>query len=118
MPSLSMNRRRVLTMLGGLGVLAACGTDDSGSSTTPPSTSAASTSPSTSPSTSTSGAAATTKPSDAPPADLTSTPAETGGPFPADGSNDNGSGSVANVLADPRSVRSDIRSDLDGSNTQ
>ena len=34
------------------------------------------------------------------------------------GSNDNGEGTVANVLADSRSVRSDIRSDLDGSNTQ
>ena len=46
------------------------------------------------------------------------TPSETGGPFPADGTNDNGNGQVANVLADARSVRSDIRSDLDGSNTQ
>src|SRR5689334_11680087 len=100
MAPLSMNRRRVLTMLGGLGVLAACGSDDSGSSAT---TAVAST-------------AAT--PTTAASADLSATPGETGGPFPADGSNDNGDGEVANVLADPRSVRSDIRSDLDGSNTQ
>lgn len=48
----------------------------------------------------------------------TATPGETGGPFPADGSNDNGTGLTADVLGDERSVRRDIRSDLDGSNTQ
>lgn len=48
----------------------------------------------------------------------TVTPSETGGPFPADGSNGNGSGGEANVLDDDGIVRADIRSDLDGSNTQ
>ncbi len=48
----------------------------------------------------------------------TTTPDETGGPFPSDGSNDNGEGQTANVLADPRSVRQDIRADLDGGNVQ
>jgi protocatechuate 3,4-dioxygenase beta subunit len=51
-------------------------------------------------------------------ADLTATPEETGGPFPADGSNDNGAGGTADVLHDPRALRSDIRSDVDGSNAQ
>ena len=46
------------------------------------------------------------------------TPAETGGPFPADGSNENGSGEISNLLVDQRTMRSDIRADLDGSNVQ
>lgn len=50
--------------------------------------------------------------------DLTATPAETGGPFPADGSNEDGGGSIVNILTDSRSVRSDITADLDGSNVQ
>ena len=42
---------------------------------------------------------------------------ETAGPFPSNGSNTN-AGVTKNVLADSRVFRSDIRSDLDGSNTQ
>ena len=48
----------------------------------------------------------------------TPTPSETGGPFPSDGSNDDGAGGLADVLHDSRALRRDIRSDLDGSNTQ
>jgi len=121
MTPLAMNRRRVLTMLGGLGVLAACGSDDSGSSTTAATTGTTGAPSSTAPSTtasSTTASSTSASATAAAQADLTTTPGETGGPFPADGSNDNGDGDVANVLADPRSVRSDIRSDLDGSNTQ
>ena len=45
-------------------------------------------------------------------------PEETNGPFPADGSNDNGSGTLADVLTDSRVVRSDITANLDGSDQQ
>lgn len=44
-------------------------------------------------------------------------PQETAGPFPGDGSNSNSAGE-ADVLAENNVVRSDIRSNLDGSNTQ
>lgn len=43
---------------------------------------------------------------------------ETGGPFPADGSNTNGNGSAANALDDAGILRADIRSDTDGSDLQ
>lgn len=53
------------------------------------------------------------------------TPTETGGPFPADGSSMGGSaaagsdnGAAYNVLADPGFVRVDMRSNIDGSDTQ
>lgn len=94
-----LTRRRALALLGAGGaatLLAACGSDATGSTTA---------------ATAGTAAAAVT-------GDLTATPEETGGPFPADGTNDDGEGTVANVLLDARSVRSDIRSDLDGSNTQ
>ena len=126
-----LSRRRLLMLagLGGAGVLAACGDDSSRAASGPtstssatsssaaPSTSAASTSsvPSTVASTSSVAAPSSTT---AGSGDLTATPSETGGPFPADGSNDNGNGQVANILADARSVRSDIRADLDGTNVQ
>ena len=42
---------------------------------------------------------------------------ETAGPFPANGTNTSG-GVTKNVLTDARAFRTDIRSDLDGSNTQ
>ena len=43
-------------------------------------------------------------------------PTETGGPFPADGSNQNGAGGLANVLDKPAVFRTDMTTDLDGSN--
>ncbi|HMS15174.1 MAG TPA: hypothetical protein PKD80_18945 [Microthrixaceae bacterium] len=114
-PTPTLHRRAFFStaaaVVGGT-VLAACGSDDSatGASTTTTTTGGSSTSSSTTAAASASSTAATGGGAE--------TPSETGGPFPADGSNDNGEGTVANVLADSRSVRSDIRSDLDGSNTQ
>lgn len=106
-----LSRRRALTLfgLGSAAVLVGC---SQGSDAVPGpsavaddgSTGAATTAP-------TGDAASTAAPT-------TATPSETGGPFPADGSNDNGDGATADVLHDPRAVRTDIRSDLDGSNTQ
>jgi protocatechuate 3,4-dioxygenase beta subunit len=124
-----MHRRRALSLigLGGIGLIAAaCNSSSSGggSSATTAATATSGTSGTTASTatTATSQSAATTATtataSTVAAADLTPTPEETGGPFPADGSNDNGAGRVANVLADSRAVRSDIRSDLDGSNTQ
>jgi protocatechuate 3,4-dioxygenase beta subunit len=129
-PDTPISRRTALSLLGvgAAGLLAAC--SDSSSiatpSTSPTSTAPTSTAPtSTASSTSSLGtnAAADTTPAasttraggDVP---TVQTPGETGGPFPADGSNDNGSGTIVNILKDPRSMRTDIRSDLDGSNTQ
>lgn len=112
-PPGAMHRRQALSILGlgGFGLLAAaCGSSGGGSSATTATTAADS--PVT-----TSGSVSTTA-AMAAATDLTATPGETGGPFPADGSNDNGEGTVANILADSRAVRTDIRSDLDGSNTQ
>lgn len=99
-------RRRMLALLGlgGAGVLAACSRTEA--SVGNPTTSTAGTTIGSS--VASSGAAAASE----------STPGETGGPFPSDGSNDNGAGTMADVLHDPRVVRSDIRADLDGSNVQ
>jgi protocatechuate 3,4-dioxygenase beta subunit len=123
-----MHRRQALSLigLGGMGLIAAaCASSNNGGSTSTTATAGtagttasttgttASTAATTASTTATTAATATTTVSD-----LTRTPEETGGPFPADGTNDNGAGSVADVLADRRSVRSDIRSDLDGSSTQ
>lgn len=116
------SRRTALTMLGftGLGlVIAACGGDDTTSTTSSgadATTGTAADTQATTAATTADTSAATTAATVSD--DLTETPEETGGPFPSDGSNDNGDGTVANILADARSVRSDIRSDLDGSNTQ
>ncbi len=96
---------RALGLLGagaGLVTIAACSGESSSASST---SSAASSSSSDSSSTTADG-------------DCTATPPETGGPFPADGTNDDGNGSEANVLDDDGIIRADIRSDLDGSDTQ
>lgn len=104
-------RRRALGLLGGAGVaavLAACGSDaDSGAST-----SSSSAADRTSTSTSGSGSASPTSVATSGSAECVATPEETAGPFPADGSNG------PNVLDDAATVRSDIRSDQDGSDTQ
>jgi len=106
----------------GLGLLVACGDDDDSSSgtsspnttgspaTTTPTTTAATTQATTAATTATSAAAAA--------GEYLDFPEETNGPFPADGSNDNGSGELANVLTDARIVRSDVTANLDGSDQQ
>jgi protocatechuate 3,4-dioxygenase beta subunit len=130
-----IDRRRALRLLGlgGIAALAACSTSSPSSSseaavpsTGPSTTQVPSIGPSTTlaPSTTVGGAAATTSTTAAPVATTAavdpaaSTPGETGGPFPADGTNGNGAGATADVLSDRRSVRRDIRGDLDGSNVQ
>jgi protocatechuate 3,4-dioxygenase beta subunit len=98
----TMNRRRALGLLGGVGALAAlaaCSTATGSTSTGSPSSS--SSSGSSSSSTSSSNADGT----------LTEVPDETAGPYPGDGSN------VANVLDDSGIVRSDIRSSFGSSTT-
>ena len=101
------DRRQVLGLLGGLGgigllTLAGCGSSDSDAAGTRSrsgsgASSSGSTSGSTAGTTATSGAATTT-------AECVEVPEETGGPYPADGSNG------PNVLNQDGVVRSDIRS--------
>lgn len=93
----TLTRRGALGALAaiGVGLLLGCGGDDDDSAST---------------STSTSTSTAT--------ADYLDFPEETNGPFPADGSNDNGNGVEANVLSDSRVVRSDLTANLDGSDPQ
>ncbi len=109
----AISRRRVLALLGAGGAGAVLIARQAAASTT--STTTAGTTAAT-----TAGSAVTAATAASPtvPASPVVTPTETGGPFPADGTNDNGEGTVANVLSDARSVRSDIRGDLDGNNVQ
>jgi protocatechuate 3,4-dioxygenase beta subunit len=109
-----LDRRRVLGLFGGLGAtaaLAACGAaGDSAGSTGGSSSSASGTSSATSPtsptfSTSSSGAVTGSTPQ-------AEVPAETGGPYPGDGSNG------PNVLDDSGIVRSDITSSFGSSTTR
>jgi protocatechuate 3,4-dioxygenase beta subunit len=115
----------------GLGMLVSCGDDDSSATTSRPGTSTASSNPDTTAATSTTSSitssttAAASSTSAAAPAstsiasaDYADFPEETNGPFPADGSNQNGNGQEANVLTDSRIVRSDITANLDGSDPQ
>lgn len=115
----SQDRRRLLGMLTGVGgalLVPGCGGgSDSGSSTAATTTtSSASTTVSGSGSTSatTSGTGTTTTTGTACVAD----PAETAGPYPADGSN-TANGSTVNVLVASGIVRSDIRSSFGSSTT-
>ncbi|MEV7395636.1 3,4-dioxygenase subunit beta [Aeromicrobium sp. NPDC092404] len=94
-----LNRRRALGLLTGAGLaaaLAACSGSDSAGGTTTTST------PSPSGGSSSGGSTATV---------ADEVPAETGGPYPADGSNG------VNVLAETGVVRSDIRSSFGGTST-
>ena len=105
----------------GVGLLVACGDDDdSSTATSSPNTtgSPATTPPATTPATTTQATTAATATTAAASGDYLDFPEETNGPFPADGSNDNGSGELANVLADSRIVRSDVTTNLDGSDQQ
>lgn len=109
-------RRRALGLLGSAGiavVLGACGSDEDAATSTSTSTTGSAGGGSSTTGGSTTAATATTAAGE-----CATTPGETGGPFPADGSNDDGNGSTANVLDDSAVTRSDIRSDLDGSDTQ
>lgn len=117
-----LGRRHLLGLLGaavGSAVLAACGGDESsGSATTAAATepTSAATSGSTTASTGASSTAGTTAATAA--ADVDVTPSETAGPFPSDGTNDNGDGEIANMLAKDGVIRTDIRSDIGGANEQ
>jgi protocatechuate 3,4-dioxygenase beta subunit len=104
-----VDRRRALTIFGGLGVagaLAACSSGSPAASTTA-GTSAAATSAATSAATT----AATSSATSAAGAALVEAPDETGGPYPGDGSNG------PNVLDDSGVVRSDVRSSYGTSTT-
>jgi protocatechuate 3,4-dioxygenase beta subunit len=98
--------------LPGIGLVSCGGSDDSSATTT---TTAASSS-STSTTTATTTATTTTDSTSSSSTSSTSCsviPEETGGPYPADGTNSNSSG-VVNVLTLADIVRSDIRSSIDG----
>ncbi|HVD63225.1 MAG TPA: intradiol ring-cleavage dioxygenase [Lapillicoccus sp.] len=100
----TMNRRRALGLIGGVGALAAlaaCGTTTGSTSTGTSSSSSSSSGSASSGSSSSSSADGT----------LTEVPDETAGPYPGDGSNG------ANVLDDSGIVRSDIRSSFGSSTT-
>lgn len=140
LPTVRLSRRRALGVLGGgLGaaLLAACGSSSgssagssaasSASSTAgSSSTSAAAASSSSAATSATTAAASTTAASAASTAasaaatalEWLTPPSETGGPFPADGSNSNGAGGTANVLDKDGVVRTDMTTDLDGTNKQ
>jgi len=114
-PAADVSRRSALALFGLAGVGAAAGFGVvrlvSGDETSPSSSSATGAGASTVEPSATVDAPAVNPTTDSS-TDLVATPGETSGPFPADGSNG------ADVLHDPRALRSDIRSDLDGSNTQ
>ena len=105
----TMNRRRALGLLGGVGALAALAACSTGTVSTATGGSSSTTSSGTSSSSSSSSGSSTSSAS----ADgtVTEVPDETGGPYPADGSNG------VNVLDDSGIVRSDIRSSFGSSTT-
>jgi protocatechuate 3,4-dioxygenase beta subunit len=112
-----LSRRSALAALAGLGItaVAACGSDGSKESTSTAGTTTGGTdaaSTTLAATDTTSGAAATAA------GECLDFPQETNGPFPADGSNDDGNGDVANILADSRSVRASLTTNLDGSDEQ
>jgi protocatechuate 3,4-dioxygenase beta subunit len=103
----TMNRRRALGLLGGVGALAALAACSTGTGSTATGSSSSST---TSSGSASSASGSSTTSSDAS-GTLTEVPDETGGPYPADGSNG------VNVLDDSGIVRSDIRSSFGSSTT-
>ena len=126
-----LTRRGALGALAGFGALAlaACGSDKAATaSTTAADTSLPGTSSlsgTSSPPTSTVATTGDTTAATAPATvDTTAAaacltpPEETAGPFPADGTNDNGEGEEANVLDDAEAMRSNITASLDGSGVQ
>ena len=125
-----VDRRRALGLFSaaaGAAVFAACGSDRSASSSAGAGSTAATTSStsgaadgSTTSTTSTRSEASTTSAvtEGVSNIDASVTPPEMAGPFPSDGTNDNGEGATANVLSDARVVRSDIRADFGDENLQ
>jgi protocatechuate 3,4-dioxygenase beta subunit len=114
----TLSRRTALGVLAafGFGVLAACGSDaDSAGSPTSTGAATPTTSGATGAVSATSTAASATTDAGA---EFLDFPEETNGPFPADGSNDDGNGNLANVLSDARVIRSDITANLDGTDVQ
>jgi protocatechuate 3,4-dioxygenase beta subunit len=105
-----VDRRRALSLFGGLGVAGALAACSSGSPATTGSTSTAAASSATTTTAATS-AAATSTTSTAADGDLVEAPDETAGPYPGDGSNGQ------NVLDDSGIVRADIRSGFGSSST-
>ncbi|SDG99145.1 intradiol ring-cleavage dioxygenase [Microbacterium pygmaeum] len=101
-----INRRRALGIFGGVALtslLAACGVaSDSGATASPTATQTATATPTPTPTSSATAVAS---------GPLDEVPDETGGPYPADGSNG------VNVLAESGIVRSDIRSSFGSSST-
>jgi protocatechuate 3,4-dioxygenase beta subunit len=106
----TMNRRRALGLLGGVGALAALAACSTGTGSTATGSSSSTTSSGTSSGTSSTSSGSSTTSADAS-GTLTEVPDETGGPYPADGSNG------VNVLDDSGIVRSDIRSSFGSSTT-
>ncbi|WP_404393287.1 intradiol ring-cleavage dioxygenase [Humibacillus xanthopallidus] len=107
-----VDRRRALTLFGGLGVAGALAACSAGTSSTSMTTSAASGSTSPAGTTSTAGAATSAATSSTTTdADLVEAPDETAGPYPGDGYNGQ------NVLDDSGIVRRDIRSSFGSSTT-
>jgi protocatechuate 3,4-dioxygenase beta subunit len=107
----TMNRRRALGLLGGVGALAAlaaCGTGSGSTPTGASSSSSSSSSAATSSGTTTADASGTLTGAPDPVGEVDD---ETAGPYPGDGSNG------ANVLDDSGVVRSDIRSSFGSSTT-
>ncbi len=119
-----MGRRRALALFasaGTVGFLASCGGDGATASGGTASSSSASSTSSTSSTTSSSGGTTTSSTTSSTSSGGTATciadPAETGGPFPGDGTNTAAGGVSPNVLPVSGVVRSDIRSSFIGSNT-
>lgn len=125
----TLGRRRLLGLLGaavGAALVSACSEETSttastagaGTTTSGPTeaTSAASDTPATN--AATTGPTGSTTAASGSAVDVDVTPSETGGPFPSDGSNDNGEGETANMLAKDGVIRSDIRGDIGGANVQ
>jgi protocatechuate 3,4-dioxygenase beta subunit len=103
-------RRRLLRLIGSSGLvtlLPACGGGDSGSVSTSSSTGTSNTATSTSTPAATNGSGTTTTSSSN--GSCIADPVETGGPFPADGTN-TASGATSDILTSSGIVRSDIRS--------
>ncbi|MFK4872014.1 intradiol ring-cleavage dioxygenase [Novosphingobium sp. ZW T3_23] len=115
-----IGRRRALAILasaGGFTAVAACGGDDGSlSSGSSGSTSTSSTTSSSSSSTGTSSTSTSTTSGGTSGSTCIADPAETNGPYPADGTN-SASGATSNVLTVSGVVRSDIRSSFINSTT-
>ena len=106
-----VDRRRALSLFGGLGVAGALAACSGGTPATTGTTSSSAGSTSAAPSTTAATSGATTSTAATAAGDLVEAPDETAGPFPGDGSNGQ------NVLDDSGIVRQDIRSSFGTSTT-